>query len=655
MGDVAGNDPDYNDLIEKLAEFIAKRESEASGGLTLLKRADKLDLDNHFDIIRFAGRAATRLVKKEHTSALVRALQLLTLAYRRAGLLWVARASCAFVAASILIKADEDERLSLSFIPTMQIWAWLSLELGHLPDALFTIQLLNGALATLPLSEESKETAQKSLQELDYALGALFLNASDGDLEKLRVAPDLLDYLGLYTARTALLYVMGHEDFLRDEGSIPAEEKPEDVRGMMSMLASQPVVEQSAANFIFNDGPQTIYTQLIGMRIEITTDASEKSLLIGGLVATSLESFFATTPEQGIIPHTSSFAISVEASAGAIAPTFEINDFGMSGKLCWPDTLAPHAFSNQSVVRELMLEIAAKVLAHGFMTPKLEEFLDQLFSQDAVQGRMAMAMASGNSYHRVSHRLFTSLADWPEHDLHAFSIGVRPTLNKVDLSKFTSRDDAVAKESVRDGRLRIDKHSDIKVRSVIDVHVWDQAAWKGTGYLQFAPDQPPIIALLFEDEKAARHIFGRWRERFGEVDREHDIHVAIIRDHDPHHPTHYIMQIAAKLPEKVEFESGQSFVLGSRCIENTPPDNVNLDSFLASLAEHGCFGLMPAIVKSGIVGEPDLLTDLVVMKRDVSVKRAADVAETDIEAMALRQVLRRSRDEDADNAEALPK
>jgi hypothetical protein len=652
MGNIAGNDPRYNELIEKVAEFVAKRESEASGGLILLYRADMLESDDHFDIIRFAGRAAIRLTQKEHTSSLVRALQLLTLAYRRAGLLWVARASCAFVAASILIESEEDTHPSISFIPTMKIWAWLSVELGHLPDALLAIQLLNGALATLPLTNQSKAKVEKDLQELDYALGALFLNATDADLEKMRALPDLLDGLGLLAARAALLYIMGRESLLREEGSIPAEESPEDARRLMSMLANAPVVQESAPNFIFNDGPQSISTRLLGMRLDISTDSAESSLLVGELVATSLEAFFATAPDQDIIPHASNFAISIEASDNLSEPAFEVDEFGVSGKLTWPASLAPYAFQNQTLVRELMLDVAAKVQAHAFMTPRLEEYLERLYVQDAVQSRMAMALASGNSYHRVNHRFFTTLADWSEHGPKTYPIGPRPVLDTNNLSTVEAEDKAAGTAKSERGRIRIDDHRDIEVRSVIDVHAWDKAGWKGTGYLQFSPDQPPVIALLFECEQAARHIFSRWRERFGEVDKDHDIHVAIIRDYDKDHPSHYIMQIASKPAASNECAEGRSVILASRCIENTPPDNANLDRFINQLAEHGCCGLMPAIVKPGIVGEPDLLADLVILRRDVSVKRADQVGEYDIEALALEQVRRRSGQENAKEGEA---
>jgi hypothetical protein len=71
-GQVAGNDPAYNDLIERLAEFVANRTSEAEGALILLKRAQKLDFSDRFDMIRLLGKAAVGLTKKEYTDHLIR-------------------------------------------------------------------------------------------------------------------------------------------------------------------------------------------------------------------------------------------------------------------------------------------------------------------------------------------------------------------------------------------------------------------------------------------------------------------------------------------------------------------------------------------------------------------------------------------------------
>jgi hypothetical protein len=155
-GQFSGNDPTYNDLVEKLAEFVGIRKSEGEGALVLLKRAQKLDFSDQFDMIRWLGKAAIGLTKREYAEHLIDAVQLLTLAYRSAGLPWAARSSCIFAAASIIIEGEKSSTLPVSVIPTIKIWAWIALELCHLPDFLFAIQLMNGFVVGLPLTDESK-------------------------------------------------------------------------------------------------------------------------------------------------------------------------------------------------------------------------------------------------------------------------------------------------------------------------------------------------------------------------------------------------------------------------------------------------------------------------------------------------------------------
>ena len=66
-GEVAGNDPAYNELVEKLADFVSVRKSEAEGALVLLKRARKLGFPEKFDMIRWLGKAAVGLSKREYS------------------------------------------------------------------------------------------------------------------------------------------------------------------------------------------------------------------------------------------------------------------------------------------------------------------------------------------------------------------------------------------------------------------------------------------------------------------------------------------------------------------------------------------------------------------------------------------------------------
>jgi tetratricopeptide (TPR) repeat protein len=274
-GEVAGNDPAYNNLVEKLADFVSARRSEAEGALILLKRARKLDFADKLDMIRWLGKAAVGLSKREYTEELIEALQLLTLAYRSAGLLWASRASCIFALATIVIEANEGE-LPVSIVATTKLWAWNALQLSHLPDLLSALQLMNGLVVTLPLSEASKAKVESDIRELDLGLGCLFLNLGEAEIRQLEGVPDILKALDLFMARTALLASLGYEDELRLDGSIPKSETDEGVAQLLSVLKSQPVADELRGPLILNGGGrQTFATTIIGMKVRVERECSQ--------------------------------------------------------------------------------------------------------------------------------------------------------------------------------------------------------------------------------------------------------------------------------------------------------------------------------------------------------------------------------------------
>ena len=167
-GQLAGNDPVYNELVEKLADFVGKRSSEAKGAVILLKRAKQLDFSDRIEMIRLLGKATFALSKKEYADELIDATQHLAVAYRSAGLFWAARAACLMALATIVIEGEEDNRIPVIFIPTLKLWAWLSLSLRHIPDFLNAIQLLNGSLKAMLLTEETKERVQGAARMMSH-------------------------------------------------------------------------------------------------------------------------------------------------------------------------------------------------------------------------------------------------------------------------------------------------------------------------------------------------------------------------------------------------------------------------------------------------------------------------------------------------------
>ena len=236
FGIVAGKDRGYVQLVDEVAAFVSERTGEAQGALVLLKRAQQLDFEDNFEMIRLLGKAARQLTKKEYADSLIEALQLLTFAYRSAGLLWAARATCIFAMASMFIEAEEESDLPASIVPMVMALAWIAVELRHLPDALEAVRLVRGCAARLPLDDASKERVAKRLTEFDLILASQILNFTAEELQHVVRLPDVLGGLGLQQSRNSLIYALGHEAELRREGSIPQEETPESVAELLLCL-----------------------------------------------------------------------------------------------------------------------------------------------------------------------------------------------------------------------------------------------------------------------------------------------------------------------------------------------------------------------------------------------------------------------------------
>ena len=177
----------------------------------------------------------------------------------------------------------------------------------------------------------------------------------------------------------------------------------------------------------------------------------------------------------------------------------------------------------------------------------------------------------------------------------------------------------------------IRNHRETAVLSVIDVHLWDRACWRGVISGRLDPGMPPVLAFMFQNEEAARAIFGRWHERFGSIDREDAIYISIIRDVSLAHPHHYSVLVASNWERSLPTRPGPTMVL-CRFQRMHPETSANLDKFLANFGDMGVFLLMPAVLENG---SPKILKELGILKRNIAVRSATALEEREIECMVL--------------------
>lgn len=635
FGNIAGSDPGYRQLVDDMAAFVSERSGEAQGALILLKRAQQLDFENNFEMIRLLGKAARQLTKKEYAESLIEALQLLSMAYRSAGLLWAARASCIFAIASICIEAEEDNDFPASIVPTVMMLAWIVVELRHIPDVLEAIRLAQGCAASLPLDDSSQEHFAERLTEFDLILGSQILTLSAEELQKLVQLPDVLGGLGLYQSRNSLLYALGHEAILWDEGVIPKEETEEGAAEFFTLLASQPASSNPHGPIILNGTESQCYVSRVqGIRVEVYHQCSESSVLAAETVVGSIEALFATAVDLDVIAHTEIFTITVHESSECLVPDFEINTDDMSATVLWPVDMLPAEYAHQETVQKMLVGLTAAMLSATCYAKDFKQTVECLFESEAALDRIGMIVVIGNSRQRTFDRRLSRLSDWTEMVDSIFELkSSRPVINRLDLTPVESNSDASSDESLAAPPTPTD-HRDLGVRSVIDVHLWNRAGWSGAAFADWGASYPPAIALMFTSEEAARKIFERWHERFGNTDKNEDIYLAVVRGISADHPAHYRVLITSRISIDEKDRKRKLFVMTSRVQTMHADSDANLNHFLNAYSRSGAYLLIPAVLKAGT---PEFITELAVLKRNLSVKAASEVNQHDLEAIALRE------------------
>lgn len=630
-GQIAGNEAAYNALVEKCAAAVGERKSQGEAALMYLRRAEKLNFDDNFDMIRWLSRAAVGLSKQEFSDDLIRATYRLAVAYKSAGLLWAARASCSMAMATLGVQADRDGAIPIEFVPTAKLWAWLSLELWHLPDALHSIQLMNGLLSGLPLSEDSTERLKQDLLELDIALGSLLLNLPAADLARLDNVPDVLGSLELHMARTALLYALGHVETLRAENAISPSETEESLATLIAQLKSQHVAEDVSVRLVLNeDCPETLASTILGMRVTVDYESADL-IPVAETILGVLEAFFATSIQE-LAPHTEVYRIVLQRSHTVARPQVSTDPHEMATTVRWPHDLVMGDFDRGEETREGLVALAGHVLGTSCPSRNMDDFLHRMFRDEAASHRIEIVVAAPNSFSRVNRTPYARLSDWDKYNPRAFKLlETRPSVEAAARSPApvppeTSEDDGMS--------TRPRTHKRLGVRSVIDVPTWEKASWRGCGYLQMGPDLPPLMAFLFEHREAGRKIFERWRERFGEKDAGEEITLAIIRNLPDQNPHHYVLQITSNVSAGM-LDPSRAFTMTSRSKEMTPANSENLDRFLKAYAHFGVYAIIPGIMPTAPGATPDFDFDLAIEKRALSVKDAKDIVDGDPEVMAL--------------------
>lgn len=179
------------------------------------------------------------------------------------------------------------------------------------------------------------------------------------------------------------------------------------------------------------------------------------------------------------------------------------------------------------------------------------------------------------------------------------------------------------------------------VASMIDIDAWDNAVWRGAGFvLGYMPY--PIMLLIFVNEKFAIKIFKDWSSIVGKHDPDDKIRIALVEGDVPGEPTGYYVVVGNNIDQVIKFAERNGISVDeliiqrvSRIIRANPKDNFQMfNGFKRAYKAAGEYMLVPAIVDER-TGKVCPLFEYGIHKKKLVYRNIADITENDEDAILL--------------------
>lgn len=639
----------YDALFDVVVRLTWRRASEGEAGLVLLQRGyQKLEAGKKYDAIRLLGQAQQKLAMTEYRPQWRAALAGCGWAYEAAGLLWAARANMLTAVSQAMSEFMKNGQFVPRTLSCLQKLIWLELQLGRVPCVLSWIDLASLVAHQLRLEGDEKEAFIKERETQDLVLALLFLKTDDvWELKWLDFLPQVLKKFGLDHSWIALLYALGHEDYLRSEGAIPDSETPEAVRELFARMLTQP------ANDDLPDKPELLResniilrSYVLGSEVTVKVANANASIYLAETILGAVEAFLATSLDGHIRAYRSELRIHIRYSDSIEGlPSCEVSEAesGQTIEIRHGSIVNGTTSEERQGFRSWLLECLLKITFQiAIVTDK------KSFMRSTIEDERGVFRAL--NFSEVAIALQNILGDAPKFRLSDWE--AQAGQQRFPLRRNVSWSDGLKQISTEndseevpwlpgdgeppDDLFGIDnlKHKDRRIFSLINVPLWDKGEWAATGYA-LGPSLEPVLVICFKNGEAGKQIFRELRSKVGEIDKDDQLSITIITGIDRKQPASYTVAISTNPKLVMKSQRKQVFVV-SRRNRMDPSNSRNLNLFLDQYRQRGMYVIMPGRFVEGREGS-DGFPDFPIWKRELRVCPAWQINENDPDVGALHE------------------
>lgn len=571
----------YEDLMDKLIDDAGERENSRIKADKYLRRgALSSDKQDYYRAIKCFGLSLYGLYSSESKAEVFAALYMLSHAYDKQGLLWAARGAALMAAYVVTSDALKEQRSSSRQAAIYQRLMWIEGQLGRVSQSLTWYHLAQLVSQTV----DEKLWTENQKMNYEVLIGQLFLNANFSDVERIAWLPDKLNQLDLGLSADALLVCLGHEDKAGPEG------EPIDFH-LMNMWRSIDIGAPVAPLDLYLDRWTTISSCILGCKVSVSFPVKSPCIELAQQLLAVLESFCApmmadhataTVPAVNIdilLEDEDDFILQHSFDTAAQVTSAEI--------LCSPFSIASLTDEQRDTIKQFYSEFClhfVSIICPQISWSKIEEMLreDKALERSVVfncnigldsyfMERNAVPGIESHQDDALEFYKPTRLVTWFEHH----------NMAPMDWRPKSDVPEERPKHPFQFSKL---KHRELKVVSLIQESLWNQAGWKGLGF-QTCEGEIPVLMFAFENVAVGHKIFENIAKTIGEKDPSNALRIALIRGINRHNAAHYRVAVTSNLDRSDDGALKVQTAL-SRLHTMTPSSSENIDRFLKDYEVH---------------------------------------------------------------------
>lgn len=637
LDDIMGDLESYEALLDYVTNSFSDREGRSKAAQMWVKRgARKLDSGKPYEAIKLLGKSLAGLYQKGYEPDLYAALNVLATAYAEVDLLWAARAN--HLLASTLATNEywtSGELLRGQVFSYFRL-AKLELRLGRIYAA-----LLWWHLALLVSNRFDEELiSDDDRQSFDAFLSQIIVNSEHHNLSDLSKLPDWLVEHGLVVSESCLLFLLGYEELARSNTNETAE-------GFLDFLKvardCDMGVKIPQINLLSDKYP-SLKTIVMGCEIEVAFPNRTPFLELAETILSAIESILATVVVDHIAITEKKLVVEISADDDdEISLGHDVNDAERNllfEVLCSSFANRKLNVDGQEAIQKWLQDFLIDVFARVTQMNDHSTTMETMFAEDQVlQRSVPFSSCFTALYNVLGDDASGSIEETFEISKQRDFPLVRKEKWDAEFPKETGKTTRVDKLVPGNGVPQSDefnpersKHGDYKHQGLINVRLWNKAAWSGVMFMS-AEGAPPVLGVLFRNEAAAEKIFEELVETIGENDPKSRLRVTIVRGISQRNPHMYRVQLS----ENFEVSENTKIMMVSRIHTMTPTSSANLDRFLAAYEEAGEYLLTFAVMdpKASAPSSPTWKKGSFLRIRELNIINAWQVGPNTIEAVAI--------------------